>query len=412
MTEPRYRQGSPRTESRRGDAGAAPAPATRYREAPAALYDQGDDGHVDDGYGAFFGSPESSGKYVRIPRRAPEPPRFIGPSLLVKLAVLVALLLTVRWGYHVVNPAGDPGAVVVVEIPLGSTIAEVAEVLADAGVVGNARLFQEYARLKGGSVLNAGSFTLRKSMALWEALEVLKAGPKPVGYANLTVPEGLRLTQLAESVADSLQRFSVESITAALGSGKIPSAYLPPSGSLEGLLFPDTYQVADDSDEVAVLSKMAAQLETVAAEIKLDERAAALGLTPYQIITIASMIEEEAKVPEERAKIARVIYNRLAEDMPLGIDATTLYGFGKEGNTLTVAELNSDSPYNTRRVPGLPPGPISAPGRASLEAALKPAAGPWLYYVLKDSDGRHAFTDDADTFDELVAVAEAKGLLG
>jgi UPF0755 protein len=157
---------------------------------------------------------------------------------------------------------------------------------------------------------------------------------------------------------------------------------------------------------------MATHFEVVADEIQLDARAAAMGYTPQQIITIASMIEEEARVDEDRTKIARVIYNRLASGTRLDIDATTLYAVGKEGNTLTQSDLDSDSPYNTRKVSGLPPGPIASPGRASLEAALAPVDGPWTYYVLADEDGHHAFTDDPDEFERLVAEAEEKGLLG
>ncbi len=414
MTDPRHRRRS--SQSRRDRA----ASVTKHGQpAGAGLYDQGEDGYDgedwyegEDDAGSFFGSVQRPDDFVPIPRRAAQPPRYVSPALLVKLAVIVGLGYTMLWAYHLVNPAGEPGETVLVDIALGSSTAEVAEVLADAGVVGNARLFQEYARLKSGSVLNAGTYTLRQKMALWEALAALKTEPTPMGYVNLTVPEGLRLTDMAQVIAKSLPRFTSEQIRAALASGDVGSSYLPKGRSLEGLLFPDTYQVSDDSSEVTVLRQMAAQFEAVATEIHLDKRAAAIGMTSFQIVTIASMIEEEAKVPEERAKIARVIFNRLAQDMPLGIDATTLYGFGKEGNTLTVAELNSDSPYNTRRVAGLPPGPISAPGRASLEAALSPAAGPWLYYVLKDGDGHHAFTADADEFDELVDAAEAKGLLG
>jgi len=394
---------------RRGSSGAGVATPSTGRNGDR----RGETTAVDDGYAEFFALDDTdSGDYVRIPRRAPEPPRFVGPSLLVKLGVVLLLVMSGRWVYHQINPAGVPGETVVVDIRSGATTGQVADVLAEAGVIANARLFQEYARLKGGTVINAGSYTLNKKMALWEALAVLEAGPAPVGYLNLTVPEGLRLGELAAVMADRIPRFTRERVAAAMASGQIATAYLPPSGSLEGLLFPDTYQIADDADEVAALNRMAAQFDAVAAELRLEERAKALGLTPYEVVVVASMIEEEARLAEERPKIARVIYNRLREEMPLGIDATTLYAVGKEGNTLTQADLDSDSPYNTRKVVGLPPGPISAPGRAALEAALDPAEGSWLYYVLADADGRHAFTDDADEFEELVAEADAKGLLG
>jgi UPF0755 protein len=398
--------------------GGRPGPARR-RDDGLDRFDEFDrfdesDERYDDGYGEFvdFEDLDDDGTYVRIPRRAPELPGFFTVRLVVWLVVLLTVGLAGRWVYHQVNPAGAPGEPLLVEVPPGSTIGQVSEVLAEAGVVSNGRLFQEYARFKGGSGVRAGSYTLARDMALWEALSVLKAGPAPEISTRLTVPEGLRLTEMAAVIAEAVPRLSADAVLAAMRSGKVASVYLPPDGNLEGLLFPDTYQVTETASALAVLDQMAAQFDTVAGELDLDRRAEALGLTPYQVIVIASMIEEEAKVPEERAKIARVIYNRLAEDMPLGIDATTLYAVGKQGNTLTKTDLDSDSPYNTRKVAGLPPGPISAPGRAALEAALSPAKGDWLYYVLADASGRHAFTADADEFERLVDEADAKGLLG
>lgn len=405
--EPRH----PTTGSDRGEAGPGSPPAAadygrgRYPESSTVLHD-------DDGYDDFFGFEGRSRDYVRIPRRAPELPGFLSFGLLLKLGVLVALAATGLWGYHQVNPAGEPSQALVIEVPPGATTADIADVLDEAGVIGSSRLFQEYARFKSGGLIKAGSYTLYKDMALWEALDALTTGPVQEGFANLTVPEGLRLSELAPAMVSSMPRFTEEAVNNALSSGQVTSTYLPPGGTLEGLLFPDTYQVADSADEVAALQQMANQFDAVAAEVNLEARASAMGYTPYQIITIASMIEEEAKVAEERPKIARVIYNRLAEGMRLDIDATTLYAVGKQGNTLTLTDLDSDSPYNTRKMPGIPPGPISAPGRASLEAALNPVDGPWLFYVLSDENGTHAFTDSAEEFEGLVAEADAKGLLG
>jgi UPF0755 protein len=368
--------------------------------------------HDDDGYDEFFDFDGNRRDYVRIPRRAPELPSFLGWRLLVKLLVIAALILSGIWVYHQVNPSGEPGEAVTVDVPSGANVAVIADILDDAGVISNSRLFQEYTRFKSSGLIKAGSYQMNKRMALWEALDVLEAGPAPAGAANVLVPEGLRLSEILALLPESIPRFSEESVSAAASSGAVTSRYQPPDGSLEGLLFPDTYQVPEDADEVAALQLMATQFEAVADEIQLDTRAQAMGYTPQQIITIASMIEEEARVDEDRTKIARVIYNRLAAGTRLDIDATTLYAVGKEGNTLTQSDLDSDSPYNTRKVAGLPPGPIASPGRASLEAALSPVDGPWFYYVLADEDGHHAFTDDPDEFERLVAEAEEKGLLG
>ncbi len=387
-------------------------PKDRTAERPAPPSSGGAVLHDDDGYDDFFDFDGRSRDYVRIPRRAPQLPSFLGWRLVVKLAVLVAVIGAGFWAYWQVNPAGEPDQAVVIEVPDGADVATISDVLDDAGVISSSRLFQEYARFKSNGLIKAGSYEMFRDMALWEALRVLEAGPAPIGFATMTVPEGLRLTEIFTAIPQSLGRFTPESLAEAAASGQVTSRYLPPGATLEGLLFPDTYQVSDDMDEVQALQLMADQFDAVAAELDLENRAAALGYTPHQIVTIASMIEEEAKVPDERAMIARVIYNRLGANTRLDIDATTLYAVGKEGNTLTLTDLDSDSPYNTRKVAGLPPGPISAPGRASLEAALAPADGSWFYYVLADADGRHAFTDDPDEFERLVAEADEKGLLG
>ncbi|MFN0027420.1 MAG: endolytic transglycosylase MltG [Acidimicrobiales bacterium] len=377
----------------------------RYPAAPSVL-------HHDDGYEEFHDFDGRRREYVRIPRRAPQMPGFFRLGLLIKLVVIAGLAGGVWWGYQQVNPSGEPGEALVVEIPDGVGSAGIAEVLDDAGVVSNSRLFQEYLRFKSKGVIGAGSYRVQKNMALWEALDVLAAGPIPIGHLDATVPEGLRLNEIYAAISAAVPRFTANSLEATAAAGQVRSQFQPDGASLEGLLFPDTYRIGNDMSEAEVLSLMTARFDEVAGETQLATRAAAVGLTPYQVIVVASMIEEEAKLAEERPKIARVIYNRLAIDMPLGIDATTLYAVGKEGNSLTVTDLDSDSPYNTRKVAGLPPGPIAAFGRASLEAALAPAEGPWLYYVLADANGTHAFTDSADEFEQLVAAAYEAGLLG
>jgi UPF0755 protein len=121
-------------------------------------------------------------------------------------------------------------------------------------------------------------------------------------------------------------------------------------------------------------------------------------LTPYEILIVASLIEEETKIDEERPMVARVIYNRLRDGIPLGIDATSRYEAELAGRDRGDIDFESDSPYNTRRVAGLPPTPIAAPGRASIAAALNPAEGPWIYYVLEDEAGNHFFTDSDSEF--------------
>jgi UPF0755 protein len=179
--------------------------------------------------------------------------------------------------------------------------------------------------------------------------------------------------------------------------------------SLEGLLFPQTYRIDKDATAVGVLQQMLDQADSVMNQFDLT--ATPRHLSPYQILTIASMVEREAKVPQDRPKIARVIYNRLARGQPLQIDATVQYALGSNKPRLSTKDLQVASPYNTYLHAGLPPTPIASPGQASIKAALEPADGPWLFYVLTDADGHHAFTASATEFAKLKEAAKRKGLL-
>jgi UPF0755 protein len=184
-----------------------------------------------------------------------------------------------------------------------------------------------------------------------------------------------------------------------LASGQVSSAVLGAKlPSTEGILFPETYKVDAKDDAKAVLQRMVSQLDSTMKGLDVDSAQSRLGLTPYQVLVVASLIEEETKVDEERAKVARVIYNRLEQGIPLGVDATSRYEAILAGRSRDDLDFDSDSPYNTRKQAGLPPTPIASPGRASIEAALHPADGPWIYYVLENADGHHFFTDSSREF--------------
>lgn len=382
-----------------------------------------DDGYEDDGYDAFFSGGDGGrnvsrrsagrGDYVRIPRRVNGDRRLAVVSVLAVLALVAVVGGAAWWVKGQYDPAGAPGELITIDIPEGSTAQDISTILGDSGIVANARVFQEYVRLQGKGPFKAGTYELARNSSVSEALKVLDTGPAAIGYAEATFPEGLRLSELVPALVKAVPRFDPARVQAALDNGAVRSRFQPAGAtSLEGFLFPDTYRIEDNLSEVQALQLMATQFDKVAGELRLAERAAALGLTPLQVVTIASLIEEEARVPDERPIIARVIYNRLGGDMRLDIDATTLYAVGKTGNELTVTDLDSDSPYNTRKAKGIPPGPIAAPGRASMEAALAPAQGTWLFYVLADADGRHFFTDDFGAFERQVAISAEKGLLG
>jgi UPF0755 protein len=343
----------------------------------------------------------------------PEPRSSRGRNVVVVVvAVAVALLLVAAavgvWAEKQMSP-GHRGELVSFTIPKGATASQIASLLQKEGVITNATLFRLYLRFKGGGAFQAGAYQMYKHDSFADVRRVLGKGAK-VQEDRITIPEGLTLAQIADRVGQLKGRSAARFLELARG-GTITSPYEPPgSTNLEGLLFPSTYQLKPTDDEQAILQRMVDAFDAVAQETGLDQAQAKVGLTPYQVVIIASMIEREARVPDERGMVARVVYNRLAKGIKLGIDATIRYGINKPSGALRVSELNKDTPYNTRLRAGLPPTPIANPGEASLRAALDPTPGPWLFYVLADADGHHAFATTDAEFERAVQACRAKGL--
>ena len=343
----------------------------------------------------------------------PEPRRrrwVLRVFLVVLVSLLVAAGLGVRWVERQLHPGGRVGAQVAITIPPGSSTARIGDLLERSGIVGDARVFRWYVKLLGRGPFEAGDFTFRRHGDLKRVVDVLERGPD-VRRDRITIPEGLTLAQIAARVG-RLPGRSAEKFKEVAASGLVRSQ-LQPAGAanLEGLLYPDTYYVSDADDEAKILSRMVARFDQVVGELGYAGAPQAVGRSPYETVIVASMIEREAKVAEDRPKIARVIYNRLQRDMLLQVDATLIYGLGGDKPRLLNSDLQSDSPYNTYRRKGLPPTPIASPGRAALQAALAPDPGAWLFYVLADRDGRHAFAVTDAEFERLRRQAQSKGLL-
>jgi uncharacterized YceG family protein len=233
--------------------------------------------------------------------------------------------------------------------------------------------------------------------------------------ATVMVPEGLSLRQLVTRLTtgpDAVEGFTAEGLQQALADPGLRSHLLPADQpSLEGRLFPDTYELPADATEGDLVTRMVDRFDAVAGDLDLAGDAERLGRTPHEVLTVASVVEEETRFDDERARLARVLYNRLDLGMPLGVDATLCYVDGTDPCELSRDDLDSGSPYNTRRNKGLPPTPISSPGRASLDAALHPADGDWLYYVMTEADGHHRFVSTVEEFNEARNQAEAEGLV-
>jgi UPF0755 protein len=197
-----------------------------------------------------------------------------------------------------------------------------------------------------------------------------------------------------------------------VNSGQIRSAFEPAGvNSLEGLLFPDTYFIAPNESDESIVHKLVARFDQIATQVGLANSAATNGLTPYETIVSASLIQTEAKLAEDAPLISAVIVNRLHQGMPLQVDSTLCYAKGGCPPLPTNADKKIASPYNTYLNHGLPPTPISSVTQVNLQAALNPAAVPYLYYVVADKNGKHAFATTLDEHNKNVAAAKAKGLL-
>ena len=285
-----------------------------------------------------------------------------------------------------------------------TSVAEVAEMLEELGVVPDARLFRFEMWLMGHrDDYTPGTFILNRNLSGSRVNARLRARPfEPVIENRITIREGWTQRDIAVYL-EGRGFFSAEEFMYVANNHDFGFRFLEDlpdrprrlgASRLEGYLFPDTYFVSEHPTPVEVITNMLVQFNQV---FNFNYRLIAedMGFTMDQIVTIASMIEREVRVPEERPKVARVIYNRLNINMPLQIDATVLYAMDTHLDRLLHEHLRYPSPFNTYYVSGLPLGPISNPGAASIHAALHPAPGNWLFYVLIDGEtGAHYFTDN------------------
>jgi UPF0755 protein len=337
--------------------------------------------------------------------------------ILAVIAVLLVLILpfvfAIGWFYFQVDPRGAQGETVTVTIGDEWSNGAVGSALAQAGVVDSAVAFKIWATLTGAGPFDAGTYTLRKNMGARDAADVLKAGlPVPV-HSDLTLllPPGLTLNQIADRVG-ALPGRSRDAFLQVVNSNTIRSKYQPPEvRSLEGFLFPDTYFIGVDEDETSIVRKLVARFDEVGDRIGVAGLAATNGLTPFQAVVAASLIQTETKLPEDAPLISAVVRNRLHDGMPLEIDSTLCYAKGGCPPVPTNADKALDSPYNTYKVLGLPPTPIASVTEANLRAALAPATVPFKYYVVIDQNGKHAFATTLAEHEANVRIARSKGLL-
>ncbi|MGN6188887.1 MAG: endolytic transglycosylase MltG [Conexibacter sp.] len=313
----------------------------------------------------------------------------------IAAALVIAAVVLIGWFlWSVYQPGkGDGSGRVVVRVPSGASVSQIGDLLASRGVIDSSSFFKLRAKLSGaGGDLKSGTFTLREGMSYGAALDALSHNPPPPPVIRVTIPEGKSRGETAPLARQAGLRGDYAAASRSF-PGFDPRAYGAPKGAtLEGFLFPATYELRRGSTARDLVGQQLAAFKQNLARVNL-RYARSKNLTVFDVLTIAAMVEREVAVASERPLVAAVIYNRLRDGMNLGIDATLRFALNDWTSPLTVSQLASDTPYNTRNHPGLPPGPIGNPGLASIEAAAHPAKVPYLYYVVKPGTcGQHAFS--------------------
>jgi UPF0755 protein len=347
------------------------------------------------------------------PREAPpeRPPR--GPrSTLFKIAagLAVALVLFATWFlFSLFQPfKGDGDGEVRVQIPTGASVTQIGDILEENDVVASAFFFRARVTLGGNrGDLKPGSYRLAHDMSYGAAIDALSEGP-PKDIITITIPEGRSRAEIASIVKSAGLSGSYERASARSSEIDLSEYRAGGASDLEGFLFPATYELKRGASADDLVARQLEAFEDQFAGVDL-RKARRKNLTPYDVLIIASMVEREASVAEERPVIASVIYNRLRAGMPLGIDATIRFATGNWTEPLKVSELELDSPYNTRKHANLPPGPIGNPGLDSIRAAADPADTDYLFFVVKPcGEGEHAFSETEAEFLEDSAQYEAE----
>jgi UPF0755 protein len=336
-------------------------------------------------------------------RRVLVPLVFVFPLLVLAAGVYV-------WWRIQLDPPGAPGAAVTVTVKKGWGVRDIADELAHRKVIGSSFAFNAYVKIGHHGPFDAGDYKLRRQLGIKAAVRALEHGPV-ITYVTLRVPPGLWIAEVAKRVQKQMPGLSAAKFLAIARSDTVRSKYEPARvHSLEGLLFPDTYRFTKHDREIDVLRTLVSRFDEIGDAIGLDHIRVP-GLTPYQVVVVASMVQEEARLDVDRPLIASVIDNRLRIDMPLQIDATVLYALQVRKPSNTSADRAIDSPYNTYRYKGLPPTPIGSVAKVSLSAALHPAETDYRYFVVGGRDGHHVFATTYAEHLNNVAAARKAGLL-
>ncbi len=321
-------------------------------------------------------------------------------SLLLSLGFLLLLLVFALY-WLIGIPLSGTASTKVIFIKKGTPLKKVSEVLEQEGIVRNRHFFSFLTTLLGKKTkVKAGEYEFHTQMFPLQVLDALVKGQ--VKRHLVTIPEGYTVSQIAQLLEDLnltgkkefLQKVSSPAFISALGLSHLAGP------TLEGYLFPDTYHLVREMEPEEVIQMMVHQFKRVFGP-DLSHRASELGISERDAVILASIIEKETSLPEEKLLISAVFHNRLKKKIPLQSDPTVIYGIKNFNGNLTREDLTRPTPYNTYRIAGLPPTPICNPGKDSLQAAVHPASVPYLYFVSKN-DGSHYFSCDIDEHNRAV----------
>jgi len=318
--------------------------------------------------------------------------------------VIIAVLSIAAIGYGLPQPVDNPvGDSVTIVVKSGMTTQTISDMLYERGIIKSGFVFRVVARIKGlSNTLKAGEYTFNKDMSIIEMVGVLGRGETE--NKDLTVPEGYTINQIAELIEQkkmgSAQKFRDAAASFAPFDYMISSS--PVVYKAEGYVFPDTYKIATDATEAQILEMMVNQFDSKFTP-EMRQKANNLGLSIREVVILASLVEKEARVADERPVIAGVFRNRIKAGMALQSCATIQYILGHPKSELTIQDTEIPSDYNTYLHPGLPPGPISNPGLASINAVLNPVKTDYLYFVADKKGEHHRFSR---TYTEHLAAIE------
>ena len=379
---------------------------------PASVPDGAVSEGIDDGGGGGGGGDaDADADESRTGRRAARAARVRRRRRVLAViggGLMVVVLAFVLWYELESHALGPPGPQVVVTVHQGESTSAIVGALSQHHVIGSSLAFQVSEVVHGMPTVLPGSYALHQNLAFSEVRAVLGAGPN---IYPVDVRPGFTLSEVAQEV-DGLPGHTGGGFEKTANSGAVHSVFSPPgSDNLEGMLGTGNYLILPNESDTTILTDMVQRFDHDAQAAGLSTAsAAAMGMTPYQVITVASIVEKEGYIPVNMPNTSRVIYNRLAQGIPLQMDSTVLYALGQDGGPVTSQDLKIRSPYNSYLNNGLTPTPICMSSMDALQAAVHPPPGSWLYFVLVKKDGTMAFSN---TYAEQLAneqLAKSRGV--